>query len=116
VGLGVEMLLPEIVALGDTTVLDPDSESEALAEVEEEEAVLGVGVVEEEAGVHFVVGSAAGVQVEVGGGGVQVDVGGGVYLGLVEVLGFGCSCPPPPPPLLPSLNDQDIWKTPAPGS
>lgn len=55
---------------------------------------------EEAGGVHFVVGSAAGVQVGVGAGGVQVDVGGGVYLGLVEVLGFGCSCPPP---LFPSL-------------
>jgi len=42
VGLGMEVLLPEVVALGDTTVLD--SESEALAEVEEEEVVLGVGV------------------------------------------------------------------------
>jgi len=71
----------------------------------------------DEGGVQVVVGvdSAAGVQVEVGGGGVQVDVGGGMYLGLVEVLGFGCSCPPPPP-LFPSLKDQDIWKTPAPGS
>ena len=51
-------------------------------------------------------------------GATQVDVGGGVQAGLVEVLGFlvvgagAWACPPPPPP----LKDQDIWKTPAPGS
>jgi hypothetical protein len=71
---------------------------------------VGVGVEEDSAG---------GVQVEVGGvyvevGATQVDVGGGVQAGLVEVLGFwvvgaGAGAPPP-------LKDQDIWKTPAPGS
>jgi hypothetical protein len=49
-------------------------------------------------------------------GATQVDVGGGVQAGFVEVFGFWVvgagACPPPPPP----LKDQDIWKTPAPGS
>lgn len=41
VGRGMEVLLPEMVGLGDTFVLDSDSDSEA---EEEEEVVLGVGV------------------------------------------------------------------------
>jgi hypothetical protein len=51
-------------------------------------------------------------------GATQVDVGGGVQAGLVDALGFWVvgagagAWPPPPPP----LKDQDIWKTPAPGS
>jgi hypothetical protein len=95
---------------------DSEGESESVVEAEAAAGVfeVGVGVAEDSAG---------GVKVEVGGvyvevGAIQVDVGGGVQAGLVDVLGFWVvgagagACPPPPPP----LKDQDIWKTPAPGS
>ena len=115
------MTVPETVAFTGTTNgsidEEAEAESESVVEAESEEEVVGVF----EVGVGVDEDSAGGVQVEVGGvqvdvGATQVDVGGGVQAGLVDVLGFwvvgaGASPPPPPP-----LKDQDIWKTPAPGS
>jgi hypothetical protein len=113
------MTVPETVAFTGTTngsiELEAEAEEESVVEAEAAVGVVEVGVgVEED--------TAGGVQVEVGGvyvdvGATQVDVGGGVQAGLVEVFGFWVvgagagACPPPPP-----LKDQDIWKTPAPGS
>jgi hypothetical protein len=101
VGKGTEITVPETVAFTGTTngsiELEAEAESEEVVEAEEAEGV---------------------VEVEVEVGATQEDVGGGVQAGLVEVFGFWVvgagagACPPPPPP----LKDQDIWKTPAPGS
>jgi hypothetical protein len=121
VGRGTEITVPDTVAFTGTTngSIDEEAEADTLSAEEVDAAVgfveVGVGVDEDSAGGVYV--DVGGVQVEVG---VQVDVGGGVQAGLVEVLGFWVvgagagagACPPPPPP----LKDQDIWKTPAPGS
>jgi len=123
VGKGTETTVPETVAFTGTTNGSIELEAEGESEAEDLSVVEAEGVVEVEVGVGVDEDSAGGVQVEVGGvyvevGATQVDVGGGVQAGLVEVFGFGVvgagagACPPPPPP----LKDQDIWKTPAPGS
>ena len=125
-GKGTETTVPDTVAFTGTTngSIDEDAKAEGESEAENPSVVdaeAAVGVVE--VGVGVAEDSAGGVQVEVGGvyvevGATQVDVGGGVQAGLVEVFGFlvvgagAGACPPPPPP----LKDQDIWKTPAPGS
>jgi len=124
VGKGTETTVPETVAFTGTTNGSIELEAEGESDPEDDSVVdaeAAVGVVEVGVGVDE--DSTGGVQVEVGGvyvevGATQVDVGGGVQAGLVEVLGFWVvgagagACPPPPPP----LKDQDIWKTPAPGS
>ena len=124
-GKGTETTVPETVAFTGTTngSIELEAEGESEPDSVDPSVVEAEGVVEVEVGVGVDDDSTGGVQVEVGGvyvevGATQVDVGGGVQAGLVEVLGFWVvgagagACPPPPPP----LKDQDIWKTPAPGS